>query len=275
MRREISGDGRMAPLDRVRWLASNACRNIAGAFAAVPLERGQPDAAAKAQAQGWRGSPSRLVSDAVLRRELSGLFAGRPIAILDIGCGSGGARRHFVDAGLHGSYLGIDIEDRFDRKAGFAGIESRFEEGDAHAVALPPADLVFSFSALEHIPRDIGLIARLRGVLRPGGAQVHVVPGGWAILPYLWHGWRHYPRRALAERFDLDRCRVIAIGGPAALLLHTTMIAVPEILLRFSLRDRVPGLYGRLVAASLKIDAVLPGMATNYVVIERAPGATP
>ncbi len=274
MTREISGDGHMAPLDRVRWLVRNACRNIAGAFAAVPLEKGEPDAAARAQAKGWRGSPSRLVSDAVLRRELSRLFGGRAIAILDIGCGSGGARRHFVDAGLTGTYLGIDIEDRFDRQANFAGFESRFEEGDAHAAGLPPADLVFSFSALEHIPDDTRLIARLRGVLRPGGAQVHVVPGGWAILPYLWHGWRHYPRRALAERFDLSHCRIIAIGGPAALLLHTSMIAVPEILLRFSLRDRVPGLYGRLVALSLKIDAVLPGMATNYVVIERAPGET-
>ncbi|MDA0219427.1 MAG: class I SAM-dependent methyltransferase, partial [Proteobacteria bacterium] len=187
----------------------------------------------------------------------------------------GGARRHFVDAGLRGSYLGIDIDDRFDHEAAFPGIESRFEQGDAHAVALPPADLVFSFSALEHIPQDAQLIARLRGVLRPGGAQVHVLPGGWAILPYLWHGWRHYHRRALAERFDLDRCRVIAIGGPAALLLHTTMITVPEILLRFSLRDRVPGFFGAMVGASLKIDAVLPGMATNYVVIERAPGETP
>ena len=53
------------------------------------------------------------------------------------------------------------------------------------------------------------------------------------------------------------------------------MITVPEILLRFSLRDRVPGFFGAMVGASLKIDAVLPGMATNYVVIERAPGETP
>lgn len=271
MMREISGDGRMRPLDRLRWLVLNACRNVAGAFAAVPLERGRPDETAQGLAPAWRGSPSRLVSDAVLRRELAALFGGRSIAILDIGCGSGGARRHFADAGLTGSYLGIDIEDRFDRQAAYPGFESRFEEADAHVAALPPADLVFSFSALEHIPDDIRLIARLRGVLKPGGAQVHVVPGGWAILPYLWHGWRHYPRRALARRFALERCRIIAIGGPAALMLHTVMIALPEILLGTSLRARVPGLYGRLVAASLKIDAVLPGMATNYVVIERAP----
>src|SRR5690606_22613733 len=133
---------------------------------------------------------------------------------------------------------------------------------------------VFSFSALEHIPEDDRLIDRLRGVLKPGGAQVHVVPGGWAILPYLWHGWRHYPRRALARRFDPRRTRIIAIGGPAALVLHTVMIALPEILLRANLRRRMPGLYGRLVAWSLALDARLPPLATNYVVIERA-GSTP
>ena len=96
------------------------------------------------------------------------------------------------------------------------------------------------------------------------------MPGGWAILPYLWHGWRHYPRRAIAARFDLSRTRVIGIGGPAALILHTVAIALPEILLRRNLRRRMPGLYGRLVAASLRIDGVIPVMATNYVVIERA-----
>ena len=270
---ELSGDGRMSLRDRIRWLLINAGRNIVGSLMPVALERGRPDALARRLAPTWRGSPSRLVSDAVLRTELAALFGGRPIVMLDIGCGSGGARHHFVDAGLSGSYLGIDIEDRFDRQAQFPGIDSRFEQGDAHAVAMPRADLVFSFSALEHIPEDTRLIARLRDMVLPGGAQVHVLPGGWAILPYLWHGWRHYHPRALATRFDLTRCRVIAIGGPAALLLHTMMIALPEILLRCRLRNRVPGLYGRLVALSLAIDGVIPGMATNYVVIERAPEA--
>lgn len=273
MTREVSGDGRMRPLDRLRWLAINATRNIAGGFTPVPMERGRPDTRALTLAPGWRGSPSRLISDAVLRHELAALFGGRPVHIIDVGCGSGGARQHFVDAGLTGTYLGIDIDDRFDHLAVFEGIEGGFEQGDAHAVALPQADLVFSFSALEHIPDDARLITRLRGVLRPGGAQVHVLPGGWAILPYLWHGWRHYHRRALAARFDLSRSRIIAIGGPAALVLHTTMIAIPEILLRFDLRGRLPGLYGRLVALSLRIDGAIPGMATNYVVIECAPEA--
>lgn len=268
--REISGDGAMRLLDRVRWLVGNAGRNLAGGFARVKIEPGRPDDLARTLAPTWRGSPSRLVSDAVLRSELPALFAGRPISIVDVGCGSGGARRHFADAGLTGTYLGIDIEDRFDRAAVFPNLESRFVQGDAHVVALPPADLVFSFSALEHIPRDNALIDRLRATLRPGGAQVHVVPGGWAILPYLWHGWRHYHRRAIAERFILSRTRVIGIGGPAALVLHTMTIAIPEILLRRNLRSRMPGLYGRLVALSLRIDGAIPFMPTNYVVIERA-----
>ncbi len=260
----------MRPIDRVCWLVLNAGRNVVGAFAALNVEHGRPDATARAAARCWAGSPSRLVSDAVLRRELGRLFADRPIAIVDIGCGSGGARRHFVDAGLSGNYLGIDIEDRFDHQAVHDGIASSFLAADAHDAALPHADLVFSFSALEHIPDDQRLIVRLRTLLKPGGAQIHVVPGGWALLAYLWHGWRHYPRGALAQRFATGRTRVIGIGGPAALLVHILMIAVPEILLRVELRHRVPRLYGRLVKWSLAIDGVVPFLPTNYVVIESA-----
>lgn len=266
---ELSGDGRMSGLDRLRWLARNGIRNVAGAFTRLPVERARPDAEARRLAPGWAGSPSRLVSDAVLRRELAGLFAGQPVDIVDIGCGRGGARLLLAAAGLTGSYLGIDIDDRFDRAACVPGLASRFVQGDAHVVELPAADLVVSFSALEHIPDDARLIARLDATLKPGGAQVHVVPGGWALLAYLWHGYRHYHRRALRRRFDMARTRIVAVGGLASLLLHIAMIAVPEILLGTSLRRRVPRLYGRLVAASLALDRLLPLAPTNYVVIAR------
>lgn len=266
---ELSGDGAMAPFERVRWLVVNACRNIAGCFTPLKVERVRADAPTRLRARSWHGSPSRLLSDMVVERELS-VLAGQPREIVDIGCGSGLARRHFVEAGLQGTYLGIDIDDRFDRSAAFDNLESDFRQGDAHQVDPGEPDLVFSFSALEHIPDDAALIERLRRALKPAGVQFHVVPGGWALLAYLWHGYRHYHRRALKARFPADRTRFIAIGGPGCLMLHTLGIAVPEILFRGNLRRRFPGLYGRLMACALALDGMLPIMPTSYVVIERA-----
>ncbi|MBT6510839.1 MAG: methyltransferase domain-containing protein [Alphaproteobacteria bacterium] len=267
---ELSGDGAMTPFNRVRWLVINAVRNLTGTFARLPVETASADQATRALARRWQGSPSRLVSDMVLRRELGAALAGRPIRIVDVGCGTGGARSHFRDAGLEGDYLGVDVDDRFDRKTDWPGMVSRFAQGDAHKVELGEADLVFSFSALEHIPDDEHLITRLRRTLQPGGLQFHVVPAGWALVAYLWHGYRHYHRAALAARFTHPETRIIAIGGLGSLALHTWFIAVPEMLLRFSLRQRVPGLYGRLVAGALAVDRILPIFPTNYVVIEPA-----
>jgi len=270
---ELSGDGRLTPANRLRWLAINALRNLRGAFARVPSETARPGADVVKAARAWAGSPSRLVSDEVVRLELARQFGGRHVTIVDIGCGSGGARRHFEAAGLTGDYLGIDIEDRFDRGRVWPGLSSRFVRVDAHDARLPACDLVFSFSALEHIPDDGRLIARLRDALKPGGAQIHVVPAGGALVAYLWHGYRQYNRLALARRFDLSRTRVIKVGGLASLALHAAWIALPEIILGRSLRRAMPGLYGRLVATSIRLDRLLPFGPTNYVVIERRPGS--
>jgi len=270
---ELSGDGRLTPANRLRWLAINAVRNLRGAFARVPTETARPGPDVVKAARGWAGSPSRLVSDEVVRIELARLFGGRHVTIVDIGCGGGGARRHFEAAGLTGDYLGIDIDDRFDRRGVWPGLASRFVKADAHDVQLPDCDLVFSLSALEHIPDDARLIVRLRAALKPGGAQIHVVPAEGALVAYLWHGYRQYSRLALARRFDLSRTRVIEVGGLASLALHATWIALPEIILGCSLRRALPGLYGRLVAASIGLDRFLPFGPTNYVVIERAPGS--
>jgi SAM-dependent methyltransferase len=270
---ELSGDGAMSVGNRLRWLIGNAARNVTGCFTGLTVERVAANAQTRERARTWHGSPSRLVSDQVIEQEL-GMLSVRPIKILDVGCGSGLARRHFAAAGLSGAYLGIDIDDRFDRDADFADLDSRFEQGDAHTVELGNPDLVFSFSALEHIPRDTALLAHLRGALKSGGMQVHVVPGGWALLAYLWHGYRHYHRSALKARFPMNQTRVIAVGGPGSLVLHTLVIAVPEILLHINLRKRWPVLFGRLTVLALAIDRLLPIMPTSYVVIERA-GGTP
>ncbi len=123
------------------------------------------------------------------------------IDVLEVGCGSGRAREILARAGYHGTYTGVDVFDRFDREPE-TPFESSFELMDAHDLE-PGArfDLIFSNSALEHIPDDAQLIAHLRTTLRPGGIQLHIIPSGAALYAYLWHGYRQYARGAVAKRF--------------------------------------------------------------------------
>ena len=197
---EICGDGAMSPGARLAYLVTNAGRNIVGAFASLSVERWRLPLAEIKRARHRVTSPSRIVSEHALSSVLRSWAPDRPITIIDIGCGSGGARELFAAAGLKGTYVGVDIEDRF-REGDWPMFESRFVQADAHVADLPPADLIFSFSALEHIPNDAPLIERLRGCLKPDGMQLHIVPAGWALAAYLWHGYRQYPRSAVLRRF--------------------------------------------------------------------------
>ncbi|MEM7122393.1 MAG: class I SAM-dependent methyltransferase [Pseudomonadota bacterium] len=254
---------------RLAYLLFNAGRNIADAFVPLRVERWRLPPAEIGRARHRLTSPSRIVSEHALSTVLRDWAPNRPVTIIDIGCGSGGAREMFAAAGLHGTYIGVDIDDRFQAD-GWPMFESRFVQADAHDAELPMADLIFSFSALEHIPNDGRLIERLRGFVKPGGLQLHILPAGWALAAYLWHGYRQYPRAALRRRFDSSTTRVIAAGGVPSLLLHVFAIAVPEILLRFNLRRRWPKAFGRALAAGLGADRWLPVAPTGYVVVERA-----
>ncbi len=266
---EICGDGAMSAGARVAYLLCNAGRNMAGAFVPLKVERWRLPHAEIGRARHRLTSPSRIVSEHALSSVLRAWAPDRPITIIDIGCGSGGAREMFAAAGLHGTYVGVDVDDRF-QPDGWPMFESRFVQADAHAADLPQADLIFSFSALEHIPDDNRLIERLRGFVKPDGLQLHIVPAGWALAAYLWHGYRQYSRAAVRRRFDRATTRVIAAGGVPSLLLHVFGIAVPEILLRRNLRRRWPQAFGRALAAGLGADRWLAIAPTNYVVVERA-----
>ncbi len=266
---EICGDGAMAPWARLAYLVLNAGRNMAGAFVPLQVERWRLPRAEIGRARHRLTSPSRIISEHALSSVLRAWAPDRPVTIVDIGCGSGGAREMFAAAGLHGTYIGVDVDDRFQAD-GWPMFESRFVQADAHEAELPPADLIFSFSALEHIPNDNLLIERLRGFIKPDGLQLHIVPAGWALAAYLWHGYRQYPRAALRRRFDPSTTRVIAAGGVPSLLLHVFGIALPEILIRQNLRRRWPQAFGRALAAGLDADRWLPVAPTNYVVVERA-----
>jgi len=274
---ELNGDERLRPVDRLRYLWRNAWRGLRdlGPIRFAVYQHWRADTEARATFTSESPSPGRALAETFIIGELPRLLPPGKINVLEVGCGSGRARELLARAGFHGTYTGVDVSDRFDttRETPFV---SDFHLMDAHDIE-PGAryDLVFSNSALEHIPNDGRLIAHLRTTLRPGGIQLHIIPSGAALYAYLWHGYRQYARRAVAARFLPDRTSVYLLGGMFSLVLHILLIAIPEILLRLPLRRKLAGLYRPLMRAALTADRFAPFGAVMYGVCERAPDSQP
>jgi SAM-dependent methyltransferase len=264
--REISGDGPLGLADRARYLAVNAARNLRGFGAARPTRRLRPGALPEPRGQ----SPSRLLAEAALAEELTRLLSRSvPLEVVEIGCGTGAMPARLAALGFHGRYTGIDIADRFVRRPS-PSFAVTFRQVDAHGFAPDaPADLVISVSVLEHVERDVALLAHIGAWTKPGGVELHVVPAGAALLAYLWHGYRQYSIAALRRKFGAD-ARIIALGGLGTLLVHIVFITLPELVLRSNLRARAPDLYARALRAGIVLDRLVAIGATAHLVIRQA-----
>lgn len=262
---EINGDTRLSPMDRLRYLFRNLGRNLAVSAGALPTRAYCRGRATKADGTP---SPGRLIGHAFLLEELPKILPRSEIAVLDIGCGSGSSSVLLAQAGFRGTYVGVDVDDRFDRDMPAADrFERRFVHGNAHDLPETAAyDLVFSNSALEHIPNDRLLLDKLDRLVAPGGLQVHVVPSGWGLLLYLWHGYRQYPLCRLKAVLPEGPMRVYRLGGLCCFLIHFAFITAGEMLLRLKLRARLPGVYRALLNGALSVDRVLAVCPSMYIV---------
>ena len=104
--------------------------------------------------------------------------------LLVVGCGSG-IEAMTLAAELRTEVIGIDPQsDGFDPVAA-AAVDLR--HGDAVDLEFPDRafDFVFSYHALEHIPRYSEALAEMARVLRPGGAYCVGTPNRLRIAGYL------------------------------------------------------------------------------------------
>lgn len=60
------------------------------------------------------------------------------------------------------------------------------------------------------------------------------------------------------------------MGGAVSFVLHLLFITIGEMLLRLRLRQRLPGLYGRMLDGCLQFDRLAPVCATMYAVCQTA-----
>lgn len=264
---EISGDGSMTIVQRLRYLAFNLSRNLkSGKCEANRLRF----CTARLPRTPSTASPGRALTEAFLTSQLPKMLPRRSLRVLEIGCGSGNLTRLLAELGYSGSYVGVDVADRFDRTVQ-PGFQRDFVLADAHRFEPDGKfDLVISVSAMEHIPEDHRLIERLAEFVAPVGLQVHFVPSGWGLLAYLWHGYRQYTLASICGRFDSLRTTIFAMGGAASFVLHLLFITVGEILLGLRLRQRLPRLYGRMLDGCLQFDRLVPVCATMYAVCQTA-----
>jgi ubiquinone/menaquinone biosynthesis C-methylase UbiE len=142
---------------------------------------------------------------------------GRPLDVLDVGCGAGAQARFWTRPGHR--YLGIDINDPLvqlaRKRAGEESIDARFEVGTA--TALPCADVSIDIcllpELLEHVVDWQACLDEAMRVLRPGGL-IHISTSSKLCpkqlefnLPlYSWYPQRlkrYYERRAVTDRPDL------------------------------------------------------------------------
>jgi SAM-dependent methyltransferase len=138
------------------------------------LERLVPDELAPEDVTG--GEALRI---SVERYEFAARHA-REGRLLDLACGVGYGTRLLADRGAgRVAALGVDLAPEAIAYAQrrYADARTRFAVGDAMAFRDPEGfDTIVSIETIEHLPDPEGFLARLVGLLRPGGVLVASVP---------------------------------------------------------------------------------------------------
>lgn len=146
----------------------------------------------------WFQSRLRLVGR-ILRAEQPAREDGRPLRLLDLGCGTG----MFLEReGADRMTVGLDLSRRalsFTRRRGI----ERLACGDSQAIPLASGafDVVTAFDLIEHVDSDASLVSEVHRVLRPGGILLATVPAH----PMLWGAHDralHHKRRYVWRQFD-------------------------------------------------------------------------
>lgn len=209
-----------------------------------------------------------------------------PLAILDVGCGTGGMMPHL---GKLGTVIGVDVSDR---ALSFA---KQREQGDLVQAGLPylpfaseSFDLLTSFDVIYHrsVADDVEALSEMTRLLRPGGTLLLRVPA------YDWLRGRHDLAVHTRHRYGKQELRekLRRAGLEPSYLSYANCLLFPlaaamrctETVFKFQ-RDgsdvkELPGAVNRLLTAILRVEASivrrgrLPfGLSLVAVAIRKSP----
>lgn len=274
---KLNGDNPLSPDERRAYLAYHARRNAERRRAGrdVPTLPGPHRPVTRTPG----ASPSRVAVSMFFRlaaEEARRRFAGRPVTILDLGCGRGNVLDAFLDVGMTGHYVGLDLVRHARWSDEPIGAFTReLILGDIHALdfsRLPMADIVTSCTALEHIRDDAWAVGMLATRTAQCGLHAHAMPGEGALALYGTHGWRQYTPVDLDALFPGGT--IYRYGGPFSHRWHRTAITRRLMKGKSMLHESRPRLYARVRDAAMRADHILgEHLPTIYGVLWSPPAA--
>ena len=184
-------------------------------------------------------TPSRILCEAFwnsIDYENVEIQLGSKLNFFDIGCGSGhhGELYKNLSKQSYESYTGLDTykHDQFPLK--FNHIMDKAENISQYINK--KINFVTSQSSLEHIEKDILVIEGLTKKLTKNNEpfiQIHMLPASRALWLYLFHGYRQYSKKNLAnitgnlqKKFQVNSS-IVPIGGSNSFWTHLKFITLP------------------------------------------------
>lgn len=147
----------------------------------------------------------------VLLRELARVIApGGPERLVEVGCGLGTVATHLNAAGYRVDYVDVfdealvRAEQRARARLGAGADGLRFLRADVTAdLPVKDVDGVLLLDVIEHLPDDVGALARARRALRPGRSSfVLVTVPAFSFLWSPWDDMERHKRRYTRPRLD-------------------------------------------------------------------------
>lgn len=258
---EINGDEKLGLIEGIKYLILNTYRNIMSARPFSQTLLYNP----KLSNPLVLASPSRYIIEDYMQCEIFRDLESKNIDILEVGCGSGRMSQLLSYAGVSGNYTGIDIAEKFCSKSD-KKLSVSFKNIGIHQYKEPSNyDLIFSISALEHIPHIQDAIDRMDDLLTDSGIQVHAIPSGWALALYLFHGHRQFPLGKIHSYFNTPN--ITRVGGVFSFMVHFIFITLIEMVLKYNARKAWPNLYSSVLKMGIEWDKYLPFMSAGYIII--------
>lgn len=262
--KEISGDIPLSFSQKIQYLTFNFIRGLFG-FRFLKVIHWTPEKITDTS----QDSLFRIYSNDFVRTILPTLFENKKIAILDIGCGSGYVRTQLRDLGFTGTYEGLDIKKH-------PNFDAYSVDAFSNTLTLIPAeefssqdtyDLVFSFTALEHVPNDSMVVKKGFEYLKPKGTQMHIIPSFWSLFLYGFHGYRQFTKARVKKLFKGYPYTTYAVGGIGSSMIQFIWVTIPERLFKKWPLDRSKDSYQKAKQWALAIDKIMPFFPMQYVIV--------